>query len=258
MLFRRHDGTQFAGEVLSAEIELSTGKRILVVVQDVSERRRLEAQVTEIASHERRRLSADLHDGLGQELTGISLMLRSLATRTSPQGFRVAPKLNEIIALVNHAIQTVRKMALGISPAALERGGLLSALDTLAAWSREGYGIDVRLRPMIRSPLLVDESTATHLYLIAQEAINNAVKHGRARSVVVKLRTTKHLAYLSITDDGVGVPDDAARATGMGLKIMEYRAAMIGGVMQIRRVPNGGTSVRCICPLIAGAAEGEQ
>ena len=76
MLFRRRDGTQFAGEVLSADIELSAGKRILVVVQDVSERKRLEAQITEIASHERRRLSADLHDGLGQELTGISLMLR--------------------------------------------------------------------------------------------------------------------------------------------------------------------------------------
>jgi PAS domain S-box-containing protein len=258
MLFRRHDGTQFAGEVLSAEIELSTGKRILVVVQDVSERRRLEAQVTEIASHERRRLSADLHDGLGQELTGISLMLRGLTTSTSPQASRVAPKLNEIIALVNHAIQSVRKMALGISPAALERGGLLSALDTLTAWSREGYGIDVRLRPMIRSPLLVDESTAAHLYLIAQEAINNAIKHGHARSVVVKLRTTRHLAYLSITDDGVGVPDDAARGTGMGLKIMEYRAAMIGGAMRIRRVPNGGTSLRCICPLIGDGAEGEQ
>ena len=129
-------------------------------------------------------------------------------------------------------------------------------MDTLTAWSREGYGIDVRLRPMIRSPLLVDESTAAHLYLIAQEAINNAIKHGHARSVVVKLRTTRHLAYLSITDDGVGVPDDAARGTGMGLKIMEYRAAMIGGAMRIRRVPNGGTSLRCICPLIGDGAEG--
>jgi signal transduction histidine kinase len=109
---------------------------------------------------------------------------------------------------------------------------------------------------MIRSPLLIGESTATHLYLIAQEAIINAIKHGRARSVAVKLRTTKHLAYLSITDDGVGVPDDSARGTGMGLKIMEYRAAMIGGVMQIKRVPNGGTRLRSICPQITPTAEG--
>ena len=258
MLFRRRDGTQFAGEVLSADIELSAGKRILVVVQDVSERKRLESQITEIASHERRRLSADLHDGLGQELTGISLMLRSLATATNPQAVRVVPKINEIIGLVNHAIQSVRNMALGISPATLEREGLLSALERLTAWSRESYGIDVRLRLMIRASLLIDESTATHLYLIAQEAINNAVKHGGARSVIVKLRTIKHLAYLSITDDGVGVPEDSAHGSGMGLKIMEYRAAMIGGVMQIRRVPNGGTSLRCICPLIAGGADGKQ
>ena len=258
VLFRRHDGTQFAGEVLSADVELSIGRRVLVVVQDVSERKRLEGQITEVASHERRRLSADLHDGLGQELTGISLMLRSLATRTGPQASRVVPNLNEIIALVNHAIQSVRKMALGISPAALDRGGLLSALERLTAWSRDSYGINVRLRLGNPSPPLIDESTATHLYLIAQEAINNAIKHGQARLVVVKLRTIRHLVYLSITDDGVGVPDASARGTGMGLKIMEYRAAMMGGVMQIKRVPNGGTSLRSICPQIAGRAEGKR
>ncbi len=181
------------------------------------------ADPPEIASHERRRLSADLHDGLGQ---GRRLASRSCygasPTATNPQAVRVVPKINEIIGLVNHAIQSVRNMALGISPAALERGGLLSALERLTAWSRESYGTDVRLRLMIRSSLPIDESTATHLYLIAQEAINNAIKHGDARSVIVKLRTIKHLAYLSITDDGVGVPEDSAHGSGMGLKIMEY------------------------------------
>jgi PAS domain S-box-containing protein len=257
MLFRRRDGTQFAGEVLFADLEWGGEKKTLIVVQDVSERKQLEAEIIEVANQERRRLAGDLHDGLGQELTGISLMLRSLATRRGLTAVRVAPELNEIIALVNHAIQSVRKMALGISPVTLERGGLLVSLQTLTCRCRDSYSIDVQLRLMIRSPLRVDESTATHLYLIAQEAINNAVKHGHARSVIVKLRTSRHLAYLSITDDGGGLANDQEQGAGLGLKIMEYRAAMIGGVIQIKSLPNGGTQLRGICPQNTGAVSFE-
>jgi PAS domain S-box-containing protein len=253
MLFRRRDGSQFAGEVLSAEIELNGTKRILVVVQDVSERKQLESEIIEIANTERRRLGADLHDGLGQELTGISLMLRSLAKSAGLAAFDTAPELNEIITLVNHAIQSARKMALGISPVTLERGGLLPALQTLVGWSRHSYNIDVRLRLCIRCPLLIGESAAAHLYLIAQEAINNAVRHGRARSITVTLRTSRTLASLSIIDDGAGIATIPARGAGMGLKLMEYRSAVIGGVMRIKPLPGGGTRVRSVCPRDSGA-----
>jgi PAS domain S-box-containing protein len=253
MSFRRRDGSQFAGEVLSAEMELGGEKRILVVVQDVSERKKLESEIIEIANRERRRLGADLHDGLGQELTGISLMLRSLAKRAAFAAFDDVPDLNEIIALVNHAIQSSRKMALGISPVTLELGGLLPALQTLTAWSRDSYNIDVNLRLSVRSPLLIGESAAAHLYLIAQEAINNAVRHGRARTVLVSLRASRIFMSLSILDDGVGITDHPARGRGMGLKLMQYRAAVIGGVMRIKRARDGGTRIRCVCPQAAGA-----
>ncbi len=253
MLFRRRDGSQFAGEVLSVQIDLSGEKRILVVVQDVSERKQLESEIIEIANRERRRLGADLHDGLGQELTGISLMLRSFSKRAGLAAFEVAPELDEIITLVNHAIQSARKMALGISPVTLERGGLLPALQTLIGWSRKSYNIDVRLRLSIRSPLLIGESAAAHLYLIVQEAINNAVKHGRAGSILVTLRTSRSLVSLSITDDGVGIGEHAARGGGMGLKLIEYRSAVIGGVMSVKRLPKGGTRVRSVCPQAAVA-----
>jgi PAS domain S-box-containing protein len=239
MLFRRRDGGQFAGEVLSAEIELSGEKKILVVVQDVSERKLLESEIIDIASRERRRLGADLHDGLGQELTGISLMLRSLAKRA---------ELDEIIALVNHAIESARKMALGISPVTLERGGFLPALQTLVGRSRDSHGIDIRLRLAVRSPLLTGETAAAHLYLIAQEAITNAARHGRARRIVVALRSNRQQVYLSITDDGVGISDHPARSGGMGLKIMSYRSTVIGGVMRIKRLANGGTRITSVCP----------
>jgi signal transduction histidine kinase len=254
MLFRRRDGSQFSGEVLSAGIELSGEKKILVVVQDVSERKQLESEIIEIANRERRRLGADLHDGIGQELTGISLMLRSLAKRAGVAAFDGAQDLNEIIALVNHAIQSTRQMALGISPVTLERGGLLPALESLVGWARDSYNLHVRLRLFVRSPLRIGESAAAHLHLITQEAINNAVRHGRARSVVVTLRTSRTLLSLSITDDGVGIAENPARGAGMGLKLMEYRSAVIGGVMRIKRLPGGGTRIRTVCGQDAGAA----
>jgi len=258
MLFRRRDGSQFAGEVLSAEVELSGEKKILIVVQDVSERKQLESEIIEIANRERRRLGADLHDGLGQELTGISLMLRSLAKRAGFAAFGAAIELDEIITLVNHAIQSARKMALGISPVTLERGGLLPALQTLIGWSRASYNIEVGLRLSIRSPLHIGESAAAHLYLIVQEAINNAVKHGRARSIAVTLRSNRALVSLSITDDGVGIVESPARGAGMGLKLMEYRSAVIGGVMKIKRLPKGGTRIRSVCPQHAGGTRFRQ
>jgi PAS domain S-box-containing protein len=244
--FTRRDGTQFAAEMLSADIDLNGERRVLVVVQDVSERKQLEAEIIEIANHERRRLGGDLHDGIGQELTGISLMLRGLASRV---GFAAAPvdsELDEIIGLVNHAIQSVRKLALGISPVTLERGGLLSALEALTARSRVSYKIDVRLLLRIYAPSLFDESMATHLYLIVQEAINNAVKHGQARSVIVKLQTYKAVIDLSISDDGVGIPAELARGIGMGLRIMEHRCSIVGGELQIKRRRGGGTRIRCV------------
>jgi PAS domain S-box-containing protein len=248
VLFRRRDGGQFTAEVLSAEVELNGEQCILVVVQDVSERKQLESEIIDIANRERRRLGADLHDGLGQELTGISLLLRSFSQRAAVSALAVSPELNEIIALVNHAIQSTRKMAFGISPVTLESGGLLPALQTLVAWSRDGYGIDVQLCLSMRSPLILGESTASHLYLIAQEAINNAARHGKVRSIGVTLRSHRELVSLSITDDGVGIADVPARGAGMGLKLMHYRSAVIGGVTRIKRLRRGGTRIRSICP----------
>jgi PAS domain S-box-containing protein len=253
ILFSRSDGSQFAYEVSFVDVDPTGDDKILAVVQDVTERKNLEAEILEIADNERRRLSADLHDGLGQELTGISLMLRSLAKRTHSAPPDVPSELDKIIGLVNRTIQSVRDLALGISPVTIPRGDLVPALKALMAWFRDSYGLDIRLHLMIHQPLLVNERATTHLYLIAQEAINNAIKHGHARSVTVKLRTSPHLAYLSIADDGVGLADDSSRGAGLGLKIMEYRAAMIAGQMQFKRLRSGGTRLRIVCPRISSS-----
>jgi two-component system CheB/CheR fusion protein len=249
VLFRRQDGTQFAGEVLSGTVDFGGAARNLVVIQDVSERKRLECQIIEVANRERRRQSSDLHDGLGQELTGISLMLRSLATRLGAAA-EVPPELDEIIGLVNHAIQSARTMALGLSPVIRADGGLQSALATLAGWARANYHIDVRLRLLTPAVLGIDDAAATHLYLIAQEAINNAVKHGRARTVSIALRANDRVLSLTVADDGVGIDDNPVHTTGMGLNIMQYRAGMIGGSLRIVQPKQGGTRVRCVCPQV--------
>jgi PAS domain S-box-containing protein len=246
--FQRADGGLFAAELMLKTFEFNGERKTLVALQDVSERKHLEREITQIAHRERQRLGSNLHDGLGQELTGIALLLHSLVTRRSAVDTKVARELHEIIALVNRAIQSTRSIAQGLSPIALQRGGLGAALRSLATWARTTYGIDVHLRLASHWDSTLDEASATHLYLIAQEAIINAVKHGSARSATIRLRTTRNALSLSIADDGVGISDPNPDEDGMGLQIMKYRASMLGGTLQIKTGRAGGTSVRCVCP----------
>ncbi len=248
MTFQRPDGSRFAAELLLEAFEFNGESKNLVVLQDVSERKRLEREIIQIAYRERRRLGSDLHDGIGQELTGIALLLHSLATRTAAVDSEISREMREVIDLVNRAIRSTRSIAQGLSPIALQRGGLVEALRSLAARARSTYGIDVRLRLAGHWDTMFDEASATHLYLIAQEAITNAVKHGSAGCATIRLRTTRNAVSLLIVDDGVGIPKLKPNQDGMGLQIMKYRANMLGGTLQIKAGPTGGTSVRCVYP----------
>jgi signal transduction histidine kinase len=248
ILFRRRDGTEFTGEVVTAAIALASGKRWLAVVQDVSERKRLEQEVLDIANRERRRFGHELHDGLCQELTGVALMLRSIATHLRRNLLPTHRQIEDLIALVTGAIDSARAMAHGLSPVTLDRGGLVSALSALAHRARESYGVDIRLRSKVPPGLTIDEATASHLYRIAQEAINNAAKHGHARAITVALQAHDDKVQLSVSDDGIGLPDGAIHGPGMGLKIMAYRARMIRGVVDVTPRRGGGTRVQCVCP----------
>jgi PAS domain S-box-containing protein len=248
LLFRRRDGTEFTAEVVTATISLALGRRWLLVVQDVSERKRLEQEVLDIANRERRRFGHELHDGLCQELTGVALMLRSMATHMQRNVLPTSHQLEEIIALVTDSIDSARAMAHGLSPVTLDRGGLVSALNNLAHRARESYGIDVRLRSKVPPRLTIDEPTASHLYRIAQEAINNAVKHGHARAITVTLQAYDDKVQLSVSDDGIGLQAGTVGGSGMGLKIMAYRARMIRGVIEVAPRRGGGTRVQCVCP----------
>ena len=249
--FRRCDGTNFTGEVVIASIALAAGNRWLLVVQDVSERKRLEREVLEIGNRERRRIGHELHDGLCQELTGAALLLRSIATHLRRDIQPTDRQFGEIVALINSAIEGARTMARGLSPETIDRGGLLSALDVLVRRVRASSNIEVRLHVRMPPSWTIAEATASQLYRIAQEALNNAVKHAAARTITVTLQSVNDDLQLSISDNGIGLPAGSLHSSGMGLKIMDYRARMIGGYIDIAPRSRGGTQVRCVCPALA-------
>jgi PAS domain S-box-containing protein len=247
VLLRRADGSEFVGEVIAESIGLASGQKWLLVVQDVSERKQLEREVLDIANRERHRLGTDLHDGLGQELTGVALMLRTLATHLGREAPGAVPQIEVIVAYVNHAIESTRAMARGLAPVSIDQGGLGSALEELASRSRDTCGVQVRFRRAVPAGLQISEDTANHLYRITQEAISNSVRHGRAGNVLITLRERTGQLELSVSDDGAGFTEGRAHSRGMGLKIMRYRARMIGGTIEIGPRRPRGTRVRCVC-----------
>jgi PAS domain S-box-containing protein len=218
---------------------------VIVYSTDVTERRALEREILEISNREQRRIGSDLHDGLGQELTGIALMLGSLTQSVRRGTMPKAPELRELTALVSGAIEQTRTLARGLSPVALDGGGLVPALRALVARARDVYGLDARFRSRIKPRVTLDAAATGHLYRIAQESLTNAARHAAARSVVVQLTVRGRRVALSVSDDGRGMPVGAG--SGVGLKIMRYRANMLGGDLLIGRRQNGrGTRVACI------------
>jgi two-component system CheB/CheR fusion protein len=249
-LARRDDGSTFLAETAVSELRDGAERLIIAVVMDVTERKRLERAIIDASSREQQRIGQDLHDGLGQELTGISLMLRSYARRAAaeyPQGARL---VDEVIDLVNHAVESARSLAHGLSPMILERGGLPAALAHVAANATRTHGLRVRFRKSLAAPLRLDAATTHHLYRIAQEAVSNAARHSGAGIVTMRLDVGPASVRLSVSDDGKGLPAaQQRRGDGLGLQIMEFRARMIHAHFRIEQPRRGGTRVSCRVPL---------
>ena len=210
---------------------------------DVTESRRLENAILEISAREQRRIGQDLHDGLGQHLTGIAFMSKVLEQRLADKELSESSGATKIVMLVNEAIHKTRELSRGLMPVVSDAQGLMSALEHYASEVEDLFGVQCRFE--CEHPVLIqDDAVANHLYRIAQEAVNNAIKHGRASHILIDLRCGDGVT-LSITDDGLGLPEDTAGSPGMGLHIMNYRAKTIGGALRIQRCPRGGTAVTC-------------
>jgi PAS domain S-box-containing protein len=228
--------------VLVRDAGIGTG--ISISTRDITERKRLEQEILDVSGRERQSIGRDLHDGLGQELTGVALMLRGLASRVQPRCPEAMDSINEIVLLVNRSIENARSLARGLLPVRAEAGGLAAALQELASRSRDLYGLEVTFRAEGWPEPNLDETDASHLYRIAQEALTNAARHGHATRVDIYLRAAGNTFLLCITDNGEGIKLPISPYTGMGLKIMKYRAGMIGAKFEIAPNEPRGTVVR--------------
>jgi len=216
---------------------------ISISMRDITERKRLEQEILDVSGRERQSIGRDLHDGLGQELTGVALMLRGLSSRIQQRCPDVVENVNEIIGHLNQSIETARSLARGLLPVRTETGGLSAALRALAARSRDLYGLEVTFRSELCPEFVLTETDASHLYRIAQEALTNASRHGHASLVDISLIAKEDGFTLCITDNGVGFARTAPSGSGMGLKIMKYRADMIGAKFEITANQPRGTVI---------------
>jgi len=247
---RRADGSRFAVEGVLSKFDDAGGRnQSLMVIEDASERKLLERAVLETLSREQYCIGNDLHDGLGQELTGVALMLRGVAGRLASEYPALLADIEGITVLVNNAIETSRALARGLSPVNLERGGLQDALQGLAVQAREFYGVRVVCTQRMASVRTLSAEFSNHLYRIAQEAVGNAARHSQARTIRLYLTGSRGKVRLTITDDGIGMPEGTMDAESMGLKIMRYRARILGGDICFERRDPSGTCVICECPL---------
>ncbi len=228
----------------------------IVRIRAEGERHRLEQQILEISDREQARIGQDIHDGLCQQLVSLAFDAYSLQSELSGKRRPEARKAKRIADWLDQAITETRQLSRGLFPVRLETEGLPPALEELARATSDRFKIRCHFHS--DSPVLVkDSSIATHLYRIAQEAVTNAVRHSRARSLWIRLR--KHAAELELTveDNGAGLSSAKQRkATGMGLHIMEYRTRTIGGRLHLGPGRRGGTIVSCCIPA-AGAKQSQ-
>jgi PAS domain S-box-containing protein len=219
------------------------------IISDVSERRRLERELAETGAREQAKLGRDLHDTLGQTVTGLSLMAKSLRGSLSRRGAPEARDAARLVQLSSLAVRQARSLARGLLPKELQTAGLNEALRQLAVNAQDLFGVVCGVA-LPSGPVGVDEATAAQLYRVAQEAVNNAAKHARPRTGVrIKLSSASRSLRLEVVDDGAGIPPPHKRGQGLGLGIMAHRARMLGGSLTVKRRPGGGTVVACVCPL---------
>lgn len=236
-----------AGEVAWSEERGRRVGRVVGTILDLTERRELEREVLEISEREQRRIGHDLHDGLCQELAGIELRSRVLEQRLAVRGLREdSDQAGKLSRLVRETIAHTRSLARGLSPVMKNSEGLAAALQELATNTADLFHIGCELEGgEDRWSALADPVAAGHLYRIAQEAVSNAIKHGRARRVTIRLAGNPDVLTLSVRDDGVGFPEVMPAGVGMGMRVMRYRAGMISGELSVGRGQSGGTVVSC-------------
>jgi signal transduction histidine kinase len=219
----------------------------MVVLSDITASRNLERQIAEVSDREQRRLGEDLHDGLCQHLVSTTFVARMLADKLTGRDLPEARDAARIAELLDESITQAKDVARGLYLVPPEMGGLVSALEELAAQVRTRFPVNFTFTDHSVTPL-TEITVMNDLFRIAQEAVSNAVKHAAARNIGVALETTATGSSLRIQDDGRGMSTFGSDERGLGLHMMRYRARIIGAELKIMSTPGAGTLVTCVLP----------
>ncbi len=231
--------------VIERTIDLREAVKLLET--EIEKRQRLELEILEISEREQSRLGQDLHDGLGQELAGIALICKALATQLHTDSHPSAEAASNMAAYIRETIDSARRLAKGLYPIELSRYGLPLALEDLAGQTSRRFGIRCELRQQGEAPKLLGPAEI-HIYRIVQECIANALKHGRAENVVIESVAGDGVHTFTVTNDGIGFETPVGN-TGMGLHLMDYRARVIGATIAMEKPEEGGCRVTCRIPV---------
>jgi signal transduction histidine kinase len=232
---------------LQRELEARVQDRTRALTREMAERQRLEEEILRVGEREQRRIGHELHDSLCQHLTATALAGQVLGERLAAKSLPEAADAVKVVGLVENGIELARNLARGLYPVEMEAEGLMAAFQELA--NNTSKGTKVRCVFDCDKPVLIhDDTVATHLYRITQEAVRNSLRHSKAGRIGINLSEENGQIKLSIEDDGVGVPEDLQPTDGLGVRIMAHRAVMIGGSFAIEPAPTGGTIVTCSLP----------
>lgn len=239
---KRKDGSTFPMYLAVSEVNVNGQRLYTGIIRDITEQRRLEQEVLRISEHERHRIGQDLHDGLGQMLTGITLINRNIAASLIEESHPLAGDVDDITRLVKEADEYARNLSRNLIPVELDSRGLSAALTRMTENAERLFSIECELHN-IKNIHFDDPTSLTHLYRIVQESTSNAVKHGNASKVKISMETDEIRLVLKIEDNGSGFSPDWDQQKGLGVRIMKFRSRLIGANLEIKESAMGGAAI---------------
>ena len=250
---RRGDASLLPVEVTASMCELAGTECVLLMIRDVTARHALESALSDASNREQELIGYNLHDGLCQELTGISMLVSALASRVRQSDTACSDDLDTINGLLTRTIKATKRIATGMAPVTVERAGLTGALVTLCDSFGAHHGLKIRLRTRPGADAELSTAAATHLYHIAKEALINVSRHAGARRVQIRFAADQARYALVISDDGRGLGGEPMNP-GLGTAAMRYRAERLGGFITFEPRRPTGTHVRVLFPRRGGIA----
>jgi len=243
----RKDGSQFPMYLSVGEILLAHTHLFAVLIMDLSTQQKLQREILAIPAREQQRIGEELHDGLGQQLTGLSMLAQSLLNKATKPEHELA---SQIASGLHEALTQLRALSRGMVPIQIYADGFMISLQEITEIIQQQSNIPIKLQ-IDDVVLLFDDDTATHLYRIVQESLNNAIKHAQASQISVTLKIENDHGLLEIADNGIGIPHNLSGSTGLGLNIMKHRCGLFDGEITINPAGKIGTQVRCRFPINA-------